>query len=61
MIMAGVIAVCALSVVPIILIKIGNVTYLLYGVLAIALALGLAIARPWRRRSKAPPNGGASI
>jgi hypothetical protein len=58
--MVAVIAVCTLSVVPIVGFGVGNVQYLLYGVLALAVGLGLFIAVAWRRRKRIPPDNSAT-
>jgi hypothetical protein len=50
------IGLCGLSVVPILLFRISDVTYLLFGALVLALALALLLLRLWPRSRKAPPD-----
>jgi hypothetical protein len=58
--MVAVIAICGLSVVPIVGFGLSDVKYLLLVVLAIAVSCALFIVRPWRRLNRKPPDNAST-
>jgi hypothetical protein len=54
--LVAVVAVCTLSIVPIVGFGVGNAQYFIYGALALAIAVALYIVWAWRRATRNPPD-----
>jgi hypothetical protein len=54
--LVAVIAVCTLSIVPIVGLGVGNAQYYIYGALALAIVVAFFIVWAWRRAIRNPPD-----